>query len=415
MLAKRLISNDRRRPDQRSIKTPLRTLIAVAAGLIAAAVISGCGEEPVSEPTTQAEAPAQESDDASTEQDDQETREETGEDTADRSAPTSVRGTLAEPLPSGDTERSLFTFEELFSDTEWDGYIAGIIETSPGIFGDANTRCLLVLGVVTPSETAGAVSSGLDAPSIGLIADGNLIDDGISSCDDEPAAAAGYGWILNAEVTAGTSYPFFAEFALPDPQPAQIEAIVAGSPTGSDAFFFEATILESAPAPAITSISPAEIDIAPAGDPSLSAFTHNEIFSDTTWEGYVLGMVETGPGVFAEDDGRCVMVLGVITPTETAGAVTSGFDTPSIGVISDGRMINSVVGSCDDEAVRAAGYGWVLDADVTIGTGYPFFAEVLIPGSIPGDLQAIVIGSASGSDASFFEPTVSSEIPQPGL
>jgi len=81
---------------------------------------------------------------------------------------------------------------------------------------------------MTPTKIDdGVISSGFDTPSFGVIADGQLFDAG-NDCDTDPIEAAGYQRVLSAEVTAGTAYPFYAEFFVPGD--AQLEVLVAGRP-----------------------------------------------------------------------------------------------------------------------------------------------------------------------------------------
>jgi hypothetical protein len=150
----------------------------------------------------------------------------------------------------------------------------------------------------------------------------------------------------------------------------------------------------------------------PMGDPVLSAFTYAPEFSDAEWTGFLQGLVETGAGQFNDEPGRCLVLVGTVTPTKAEGAVSSGFDTPSVSMIADGRLVDSGILDCDTTALEANGYGWLLDAEVTVGTAYPFFAEFFLPGEATNP-EAVVIGSATGTDALYFQPTFLESTPTP--
>lgn len=149
----------------------------------------------------------------------------------------------------------------------------------------------------------------------------------------------------------------------------------------------------------------------PVGDPLLSGFTYSTFLTD--WEGFVAGFVETGKGRFNDEVGRCLVLLGTITPTAIEeGAVTNIFSTPDFSLIVNGKLVDGEVNECDTDEVEAAGYGWILDAEVTVGTTYPFYQEFFLPDP-PGELEVLVVGSASGSDALYYQPTVLEAIPAP--
>ena len=152
-------------------------------------------------------------------------------------------------------------------------------------------------------------------------------------------------------------------------------------------------------------------DPLPVGDPTLSGFTYSDFGGE--WDGFVSGLVETGAGEFNDAEGRCLVLLGTLTPTSIEdGSVTNPFNTPSVSMIVGGELVDSTVGECDVDEIEAAGYGWILEAEVTLGTTYPFFAEFFLPAG-SAEPEVIVLGSASDSDALYFEPTLIEAIPAP--
>lgn len=71
------------------------------------------------------------------------------------------------------------------------------------------------------------------------------------------------------------------------------------------------------------------------------------------------------------------------------------------------------VNECNVTDIEAAGYGWILDAEVTPGTTYPFYAEFILPGDPPPTPEALVVGRATSTDALYYEPTTLDTIPTP--
>src|SRR5262245_45234635 len=79
-------------------------------------------------------------------------------------------------------------------------------------------------------------------------------------------------------------------------------------------------------------------DPAPVGSP----FEYADGFGGTAWAGTVLGLVDlprdsSGSGT----PGRCVGIIGTLTPTSTAGLTAEPFSTPPISIVSGGRAVES--------------------------------------------------------------------------
>ena len=143
-----------------------------------------------------------------------------------------------------------------------------------------------------------------------------------------------------------------------------------------------------------------------------TGFSYSDFSTD--WEGTILGMVETGLGRFNSENGQCLVLVGTLTPTAISdGAVTSGFSTPRVSLIAAGGLIDSEVNDCDTESIEAAGYGWILDTEVTAGTTFPFYTEFFFPGDTIPEIEAIVVGSASSDQALYYEPTILESTPTP--
>lgn len=130
----------------------------------------------------------------------------------------------------------------------------------------------------------------------------------------------------------------------------------------------------------------------------------------TLWEGSFEGLVTLPVDDYDDDAGsRCFAVVGTMSPTSIAdGAFTNNiFDTPDFAVVVNGSVQDDF-GFCDKDALEAAGYGQVLDAEVSVGTEYKFYNEIYLPSTVTGDVELIVLGSASDADALFYQATPAS-------
>lgn len=325
--------------------------------------------------------------------------------------PNEINGAV---LPMGDPDRSTFSYEESFTGAAWSGLPFGLVEVERNEFNDEAGRCVLLIGTITPTSARGAVSSGFDTPVFSLTVDGRTVTSTAAECEPEPVEEAGYDWILDAEVTVGTTYPFHVEFFLPGADDRTIDAVVVGNLLDDEEWVYEPLVLSEIPVPEVEFAESGQT-LVPVGDPEASAFTYDDDISGTTWAGVPYGLVDTGTGGFNDEPGRCVTMIGTVTPTSlTAGTTTSGFDTPRFTLISEGRVIQPSGALCDVDEVADAGYEWILDAEVTVGTDYPFHVEFFLPGA-DGDtaIETVTVGNPSFEDAVFYEPTVLEEIPPP--
>jgi hypothetical protein len=311
-------------------------------------------------------------------------------------------GDPANPLPVS----SPFSYEDPFIDAAWEGIVFGLVEVPKAEFSDPG-RCLVVVGSIAPTKIDGGVSTGFFAPTVSIIADGVLQDSTFAECDTSGLEAQGYRWSLNAQVTPGTDFPFFNEFYFAGDTIPTVDSIVVGDPTGDGAFYFQPTVLPAAPAPPLTNVGALAQPIQPVG-----AFQYEDPFGSSAWDGVVHGLVEIPIGQFATG-GRCVAVVGTLTPTKAEGAVTNSFDAPSMALVSNGRLVDGTFAECDTTGLEAAGYQWILDAEVTVGTSYPFFAEFYFPADSLPPLEAIAAGDPTSTNAIYFEPTIQPAAPSP--
>ncbi len=296
---------------------------------------------------------------------------------------------------------------------EWEGSLEGVVEVDRGVYNEDPGRCFVLVGTLVPTLIVdGTVSSPFSAPDFSVIANGRLIDSDSLECDTDGVEAAGYGWILDAEVTAGTTYPFYIEFFMPGEDPADMDVIVLGDAGGDDALYYRPDYLDSIPTPSSPGGAADEFpDALPMG--ASTGFTYTSWLGDE-WEGFVTTMVEVDRSPYTDELGRCLVLVGSLTPTAIEdGVVSDPFATPDFAVIAGGRLVDSDSFSCDTDEVEAAGYGWILDAEVTQGTEYPFYTAIFMAGEEPPDIAVVVVGDAGSDDALYFEPTYLDAIPTP--
>jgi hypothetical protein len=130
----------------------------------------------------------------------------------------------------------------------------------------------------------------------------------------------------------------------------------------------------------------------------------------TSWEGTFEGLVTLPVDEYDDDAGaRCFAIVGTMSPTsiEDDAFTNNFFDTPSFEVVVGGAA-QTAYGYCDYDGLVAAGYGDVLDAEVSVGTQYKFYQEVYLPSTVTADIDLIVLGSASDSEALFYQATPTS-------
>ena len=297
------------------------------------------------------------------------------------------------PAAPAQPSASSFSFTH-FSGARWNGEFLGFVEAEVSDFVDDPGRCFLVLAEITPETLVegSVLSTGFRAPSFGVIARGEFIGDD-TRCETNEADLLGYEWILNAEATLGTTIPVYSEIFIPSTNAAAISSIIVGDPRfGGDFLEIDPVELDEIPAPASTNLRVGQrpVGIALNGQNGFS-YTH---FNDAEWLGRLLDVVPAPVNRFVDEPGRCFLVLGEITPTQIDGLVSSGFDTPPIGGLADGRHIEDGA-RCDTSEAEADGFGWILDAEVTLGTAYEFYAEIFVPDSNSGSLDQIVVGNIS--------------------
>ena len=336
---------------------------------------------------------------------------------------TAVAQTTAEPTtavpPATEPSTSVsppgearFAYSSRYGDSEWQGTLAGFTMTTSDGLTARPGKCVVVLGTLTPSRISGrAISNWFSAPSFNLLVDGHKIDSSLLGCDEKVATTAGYRPLLDAQVTVGTSFAFYAAFALPSGQPdPETVSIVVGDPTSAGAKLLKLSAVSGVSPPAHPTVGPLTDTLLPADDPSASTISYSS--GDTTWKVFIAGLVDSEVSSLASVQGRCVTVIGTFTPTKIgSGIVSTGRSAPSISVISRGTNYTSGLFSCSDNRFGEAGYGPTSDVAVTVGTSYGFYEQIFIPGGDNTAVAAIVVGTNLLHTVSLFEAKLLNNIP----
>ncbi len=131
--------------------------------------------------------------------------------------------------------------------------------------------------------------------------------------------------------------------------------------------------------------------------------------------GLIFGLFETTP--LADAEGTCLILLGTLTPTKTQeGAASERFTLPVFLTLD--RTSSSLTGAepeddvCDVSEARQAGYRSLLDAEVTVGDPYPFYAEFSYDGYVADPLE-LIVGGFHRPTTVVLEPTIINSVPQP--
>ena len=312
----------------------------------------------------------------------------------------------------GDVEAlagAAFSYKGQFDDTTWDVQLFGVVEGVKDSFVDEEGSCLVLVGTLTPTQIEdGQLSEGFDSPDFVTVAAGVQIEDE-SDCETEDIELAGFGRLWDAEVTLGTVFPFYVDFFVPEG--ATAESIIAGDPTeDGGARFFSVDVIPALPA----ADRSASLGTLPEGITPLTGagFTYTDSFSETAWESVIDGLVPTEVNSFSDVPGRCFAVVGVITPTAIPeGAVTDGFDTPDIGLIAGGQAMPWNSFYCEDELLKANGYQELTDAEIPVGTAYPYFVQFFVPGDESVPLDSVFIGDSGDDGALYYDAALLDAIP----
>ena len=344
-----------------------------------------------------------------------------------------VDSQVVQPIRREGSEFS-YTYLNTSSDrVEWDGLLLGVVEGPVSKRHDG--RCLAVVGMLTPKHIDGRVLPLPEAvPSISLIESGHLRHrPTICGTYGLDLREFGYGHIGYAQTTVGTVYPFYVWSELSEVDPGKLVVVV--DPFGDQTVFFEPILLTSVPeydnqlyGPSVSTYR----HLKPMSDPHRSGFSYRfsaDYKQRMSWEGYLIGIVETDRLPDTEP-GRCLVLLGTLTPKEYGYVQTVEgiplWPVPPIELIVDGGPAPAGYG-CDTSGPSGSGYRYsgadggyeewwtslVSDTrHIELGYPYPFQKAFFVPDERPGRVEAIVIDPGSGQEV-LYRPTILAETPHP--
>lgn len=243
--------------------------------------------------------------------------------------------------------------------------------------------CVSVITTMTATAlTDGAVTDA--TPSIGLIADGQLLAALGGDCELAPIRDAGFQTVSNIRLTPGTSIDLATNIFVPDAlADADLTLAVSLLPqSATQLFALDLPVSDDFPAPA----APADASVLPtANGPMMPGpITYAPDPEDTTWTIDAPGLVDGG--LTADGRSQCWYAPMTVTPSADESF------PPQMSVISDGQAI---VGSngCAAEDLRAAGWTSFDQLDFTAGTAQAGYASFGVPVDSAGSLQQFVIGA----------------------
>jgi len=288
---------------------------------------------------------------------------------------------------------------------DWSVELSGVVETAVEGAVDNSSRCLVLLGTITPTDIADRTITPMNsAPPFGIRANGVYEPASMFACDVAEIEEQGYSSIGSVQLTAQTVFPFFDEFVIP--ADGELGAIVIGDPAASDAAQLSIGELLEAASPAEPSDAPPiDLETVPLIDASLNFTTHQ----GAEWVVDMIGLIDGPPQPYYPDD-RCVALVGTITPTDVEpGLLSNGLDAPQFGVIAAGRYLESPVGLCKNADINELGYGIPTTADVANNTAYAFVESFLVPDD--HEIDAVVVGSPHESGEIYLDADYVTSVP----
>lgn len=298
---------------------------------------------------------------------------------------------------------AVYEYEDPFSSSKWNFTFDGLVEQQADSFNDVPGVCLAAVGTASPLNVNGVVSSGFDAPRIGVVADGRYLEGGFGDCEDTDGALVGRVDLFDAAVTVGTQMQYYSEVFVPERFAGSIEAVLVGdSGFGGPVYPFSPTVV-SPPAVVPTPGNPVGGDQLPVG----TLVSTGDDGLGNEWDIVVRGLIELPP----TEEGRCFAVIGIGTPTASDEPTAAGYTVPTMSIVIDGRQIRETFSSCDLSAVESAGYVDYFDVDVPIGTPYAFSVSFVVPPSITAAPEVILVGDGAFAVPPLVVATILPEIP----
>ncbi|HUF97383.1 MAG TPA: hypothetical protein VMM60_04580, partial [Ilumatobacter sp.] len=308
-------------------------------------------------------------------------------------------GVATAPMADG----TAYVYENPFDSSSWSVTLDGLVDQQVDSFTDDRGVCYGVVGVATPVTITGLLSSGYDAPEIGIVADGRYFGGAFSQCEDANGVLAGRDDLYEAAVTAGTQYPYYSQIFVPERFAGSIEAVLVGDAGfGGTAYAFAPTVVSPPP------VTPVPGN--PVGGEQLPVGTVVNLGDDglgSAWDVVVRGLIESPP----TPEGRCLAIIGIATPTISDEPTAPGYTIPTMSIVVDGREVSETFGLCDLSAIEAAGYGDYFNADVAVGTPYAFYVSTLVPAANTAAPEVVLVGDGTFAVPPLVVATILPEIP----
>ncbi len=300
----------------------------------------------------------------------------------------------APPVPASGLEAGFSVDGE--NGTEWDGRIYGVVPVAQSSFAAQTGRCFLIVGELTPTTIpTGIVSRGFEAPTLGVIAGDSTITGG-SGCDTTAAAQLGYDDVFDAEALLGTTIPIYRQIFIPDTNTAPLTSLVVRGPLVTSSIVAPARILNAVPFSPDLTVGPPVTGLRIGADT-----VPFNTFEGAEWDVDLIQVLESSVDPRVDRSGRCYLVLGSITATVVSGTVNSGFETPTISGIVDGRHVDDVT-ICDTRMAETGGFVPIGSGEAALGESFRFYSTIFVDESRTGPLSHVIVGRAN-LDGHIFE------------
>ena len=223
--------------------------------------------------------------------------------------------------------------------------------------------------------------------------------------------AAGYELTLYTEVTLETDFAFSEAYFLPASGPQTLDLVFVGDPDSATATFFSPDTSPAIPPPPNSNVGQ-DLFLSSALPFNNTPWLYERSYGGVEWTGVMGALVESEVKSYVTDPGFCVHLVGTITPTRIdEGTITSRFSAPKVSLLVGGRLLDSAL-RCESGPAETAGYGRTYDAEVGVGTTYPFYDDFFVPAEL--GIDAIVVGEGSRLPTTYFQvPPLASEYPAP--